>query len=62
MESVMATSWNRIAGKWKQFRGGLKQQWGKLTNNELLRINGSHEVLEGEIQERYGVVKSKTSY
>ena len=53
----MTTTWNQIAGKWKQFRGRLKKQWGTLTDNELVQINGSHEVLEGEIQERFGVVK-----
>ena len=53
----MTTTWNQIAGKWKQFRGILQKQWGTLTNNELMKIKGNQLALEGKIQEQYGVVK-----
>ncbi len=41
-------------GKWKQLRGKVKEQWGKLTDDEIDRINGNREQLVGRIQERYG--------
>ena len=27
--------WNRIEGNWKQMKGAVKQQWGKLTDDDL---------------------------
>ncbi|MEZ5923268.1 MAG: CsbD family protein [Hyphomicrobiaceae bacterium] len=51
--------WDRIEGNWKQFRGKVKESWGKLTDDELDRIAGKREQLEGAIQARYGVAKDK---
>jgi uncharacterized protein YjbJ (UPF0337 family) len=34
-----------------------KQQWGKLTDDDLTRIDGKRDELEGLLQQRYG--KSK---
>ena len=52
--------WNRVEGNWKQMKGAVKQQWGKLTDDDLTQINGSQEKLEGIIQERYGIAKDET--
>lgn len=41
-------------GKWKQFKGEVKKQWGKLTDDEIDQINGQHEKMVGLLQERYG--------
>jgi uncharacterized protein YjbJ (UPF0337 family) len=49
--------WNRIAGDWKQAQGRIKEKWGKLTDDDLTKINGQREQLEGIIQHRYGVAK-----
>ena len=43
-------NWDRIEGNWKQFKGNAKQQWGKLTDDQL-------DVIAGKIQEAYGVTK-----
>ena len=39
--------WNRVEGNWKQMKGAVKQQWGKLTDDDIAQINGSQEKLEG---------------
>jgi uncharacterized protein YjbJ (UPF0337 family) len=52
--------WNRVEGNWKQVKGAVKQQWGKLTDDDLTQVNGSLEKLEGIIQERYGIAKDET--
>ncbi|WP_338720254.1 CsbD family protein [Devosia sp. XK-2] len=49
--------WNRIEGSWKQFSGKAKEQWGKLTDDDLAQIDGNREQLEGKLQERYGKTK-----
>src|SRR5215470_4134153 len=43
-----------LAGKWKQMRGQVKQWWGKLTDDDLDRIDGTMDKLAGTLQERYG--------
>jgi uncharacterized protein YjbJ (UPF0337 family) len=32
--------WNRVEGNWKQLKGKVKEQWGKLTDDDLDTING----------------------
>ncbi|HXE85771.1 MAG TPA: CsbD family protein [Hyphomicrobiaceae bacterium] len=51
--------WDRIEGNWKQFTGKVKEQWGKLTDDELTQINGNREQLEGRIQSHYGYAKDQ---
>lgn len=47
-------NWHTIEGNWKQFRGKIRQQWGKLTDDDLDRIAGKRTELIGRLQERYG--------
>ncbi len=53
-------NWNQIEGNWKQFKGIAKQQWGKLTDDQLDVIAGKREQLSGKIQEAYGITKDET--
>lgn len=53
--------WNRVEGSCKQVTGSVKEQWGKLTDNDLTEIDGKRERLEGKIQERYGKAKDDVS-
>lgn len=50
-----------LKGKWKQLRGDLKSQWGKLTDHDLEEINGQREKLTGKLQERYGLAKDEVN-
>jgi uncharacterized protein YjbJ (UPF0337 family) len=47
-------NWETIEGQWTQFKGKVKEKWGKLTDDDLAQIAGKREQLEGKIQERYG--------
>ena len=40
-------------------RGKVQQQWGKLTDDDLTRIEGRRVELVGKIQERYGIAKDE---
>jgi uncharacterized protein YjbJ (UPF0337 family) len=44
----------QLKGKWMQFKGELKQQWGKFIDNDLQQIEGSLDKVLGQLQERYG--------
>ena len=44
-----------IAGNWKQFKGKVKEQWGKLTDDDLDVIAGKRDQFLGKLQERQGL-------
>lgn len=48
-----------LKGKWKQLKGSVKKQWGKLTDDDLDKIQGDSEMLAGKIQEKYGKSKDE---
>ena len=50
---------DRIEGNWKQVKGKVKEQWGKLTDDDLDEISGRRDQLEGKIQARYGLAKDQ---
>ncbi len=43
-----------LKGRWKQVQGDIKKLWGRLTDDDIQRIEGSREKLAGILQERYG--------
>jgi uncharacterized protein YjbJ (UPF0337 family) len=50
---------DQLEGKWEQVKGKVKEQWGKLTDNDLTMIHGKRQQLIGKIQERYGYAADK---
>ena len=50
---------DRISGNWKQFKGKVKEQWGKLTDDDLNVVEGKRDQLAGRLQERYGYTKEQ---
>jgi uncharacterized protein YjbJ (UPF0337 family) len=56
-ENIM--NWDVIEGNWKQFKGHVKEKWGKLTDDHLDTIAGKRDQLAGRIQEAYGITKDQ---
>ena len=54
-------NWDRVEGKWKQFKGAAREQWGKLTDDDWSQIAGKKDQLVGRIQERYGISKDEAN-
>ncbi len=52
-------NWDRIQGSWTEYKGKAKQQWGKLTDDDLDVVDGKREELAGKIQSRYGIAKDE---
>ncbi|MGJ8619797.1 MAG: CsbD family protein [Methylophilaceae bacterium] len=50
---------DQFEGNWKQLKGKVQQQWGKLTDDQLDVIEGRREELAGKIQEAYGLSKAE---
>jgi uncharacterized protein YjbJ (UPF0337 family) len=53
--------WDQMVGQWKQFRGNVREMWGKLTDDDLEQIHGNRDQLVGRIQERYGIAKEEAN-
>jgi uncharacterized protein YjbJ (UPF0337 family) len=43
-----------LAGKWRQLKGEIKQRWGRLTDDDLMVVEGNFDELSGRLEERYG--------
>ena len=50
-------NWDTMAGKWQQWKGKIKEKWGKLTDDEFDMIAGKRDKLVGKIQEAYGCTR-----
>ncbi|MDR3590312.1 MAG: CsbD family protein [Negativicutes bacterium] len=48
-----------LKGKWHELKGGVKEKWGKLTDDDLTAVNGKAEKLVGLLQTKYGYSKDK---
>jgi uncharacterized protein YjbJ (UPF0337 family) len=47
-----------LKGRWRQLKGEVKTRWAKLTDDDLMSVEGSFDKLVGRIQERYGYAKN----
>src|SRR5262249_42018955 len=52
-------NWDQIEGKWMQMKGSVKEQWSKLTDDDLEFIAGRRDQLIGKLQERYGIAREE---
>ena len=49
--------WNRVEGNWKQVKGKIREQWGKLTDDDFDVIAGRRDQFLGKLQERHGIAR-----
>ena len=52
-------NWNHVEGNWTEFRGKVRERWGKLTDDDLDVVAGKREQLLGILQQRYGTAKDE---
>jgi uncharacterized protein YjbJ (UPF0337 family) len=52
-------NWDQIEGNWKQHKGKIRTQWGKLTDDDIEVINGKRTELIGLLQTHYGHAKEQ---
>lgn len=50
-----------LKGKWSQLKGRVKEQWGKLTDDEIDQLDGVKDQLVGKVQERYGIARDQAA-
>lgn len=54
-------NWDRIEGNWKQYKGEIRERWGKLSDDHLDVIAGKRDKLEGKLQEAYGITREQAT-
>jgi uncharacterized protein YjbJ (UPF0337 family) len=54
-----AMNWDRIEGSWRQLKGRVREQWGKLTDDEVDNIAGKRDRLAGSLQKTYGIAQDE---
>ena len=59
MQTDSKTIWEKFKGGWSQTKGAVKEQWGKLTDDDLLEIEGRRDQLVGKVQTRYGITREQ---
>jgi uncharacterized protein YjbJ (UPF0337 family) len=52
-------NWDQTKGNWHQIKGKVRTEWGKLTDDDLVAIDGKREQLLGKLQEKYGIAKEE---
>lgn len=57
-DTTVHRNWT-LEGKWDQFKGKVKEQWGRLTDDDLDVIRGKRDQLAGRIKERYGYTREQ---
>jgi len=45
---------DRLQGSWAMLKGKIREQWGKLTDDEIEEAGGKWDHLAGLIQNKYG--------
>jgi uncharacterized protein YjbJ (UPF0337 family) len=48
-----------LEGNWTLLKGKVKTQWGKLTDDDITKVNGNYEQLQGLLQKNYGYQKEE---
>ena len=55
----MSAAQEILMGKWHELKGQVRERWGKLSGDDLARLNGKTEELVGLLQQRYGYGKAQ---
>ncbi|GAB4183236.1 MAG: CsbD family protein [Wenzhouxiangellaceae bacterium] len=45
---------HQTEGQWNEFTAKVKQEWGKITDDDVKQAEGNVEELKAKIQQRYG--------
>jgi uncharacterized protein YjbJ (UPF0337 family) len=54
--------WNIIEGKWKELKGQAREEWGKLSDDELEEIEGKKDILVGKLKQKYGYASEEAHH
>jgi len=50
-------NWEQVEAKWGQLISSAKENWSKLSDDDLAQISGKREQLAAKIKETYGITR-----
>jgi uncharacterized protein YjbJ (UPF0337 family) len=53
-------NWQNIESSWQNYKANAKQQWNKLSDEQLDGTLGKRDMLSSKVQETYGITKEET--
>jgi len=51
-----------LKGYWNELKGKVRENWGRLTDDDLDIIEGEREQLIGRVQQRYGRARDEAEH
>jgi uncharacterized protein YjbJ (UPF0337 family) len=52
-------NWDQIQVNWTHYKGRIRDNWVKITDEDLTRIGGRRDQLRSRLQARYGFAKAE---
>lgn len=53
-------NWSTIENGWNDYKASAKQQWSKLSDEQLSNMHGKRENLTSKVQEAYSLSREET--
>ena len=53
-------NWSQIENGWKSYAAKAREQWSKLTPEQLEATQGRHQELSSSVQKAYGISKEES--
>ena len=50
-------NWDQVESRWNQLTSSARENWSKLSDDDLQKISGKREQLAVKIQESYGITR-----
>lgn len=50
-----------LNGNWKELKGKIQKVWGRLTDDDLKKVEGNMNELSGRLQKVYGYTKEEAT-
>jgi uncharacterized protein YjbJ (UPF0337 family) len=52
-------NWDEIKGRWNELSGRFREEWSKISKDEMDQVAGSRRELLGKIQAKYGMAREE---
>ena len=49
----------QIQGQFEQYKAEIKKTWGRLTDDDIMLLNGQQDQFFGKLKERYGIMREE---
>ena len=49
----------QVEGKFQQLNGEIKKMWGRLTDDEIILLDGQEDSFYGKPKEKYGIAREE---